>query len=120
MSPSLGPVNQNVLTTSDYCIVPLHPDYFSAMALSSLAQTNAAAGLVERTMAVHESGTSVNYQARFRGASCDEVPRLSHLRSVRFGNRAAAKSHSAQNLACGEAGRSISKHCFETWQALQS
>src|ERR1700678_2594387 len=38
MSPSLGPVNQNLLTTSDYFIVPLHPDYFSAMALSSLAQ----------------------------------------------------------------------------------
>jgi|ERR1019366_2869798 cellulose biosynthesis protein BcsQ len=37
MSPSLGPVNQNLLTTSDYFIVPLHPDYFSAMALSSLA-----------------------------------------------------------------------------------
>jgi cellulose biosynthesis protein BcsQ len=38
MSPSLGPVNQNLLTTSDFFIVPLHPDYFSAMALSSLAQ----------------------------------------------------------------------------------
>jgi cellulose biosynthesis protein BcsQ len=37
MSPSLGPVNQNLLTTSDFFIVPLHPDYFSAMALSSLA-----------------------------------------------------------------------------------
>jgi cellulose biosynthesis protein BcsQ len=39
MSPSLGPLNQNLLTTSDYFIVPLHPDYFSAMALSSLAKT---------------------------------------------------------------------------------
>ena len=38
MSPSLGPVNQNLLTTSDFFIVPLHPDFFSAMALSSLAQ----------------------------------------------------------------------------------
>jgi len=38
MSPSLGPVNQNLLTTSDFFIVPLHPDYFSAMALSSLAK----------------------------------------------------------------------------------
>lgn len=38
MSPSLGPVNQNLLTTSDYFIVPLHPDYFSAMALSSLTK----------------------------------------------------------------------------------
>lgn len=37
MSPSLGPLNQNLLATSDYFIVPLHPDYFSAMALSSLA-----------------------------------------------------------------------------------
>ncbi len=39
MSPSLGPVNQNLLTTSDYFIVPLHPDYFSSMALRSLART---------------------------------------------------------------------------------
>lgn len=38
MSPSLGPLNQNILTTSDYFIVPLHPDYFSSMALSSLAK----------------------------------------------------------------------------------
>lgn len=39
MSPSLGPMNQNLLMTSDYFIVPLHPDYFSSMALSSLAKT---------------------------------------------------------------------------------
>ena len=39
MSPSLGPLNQNLLMTSDFFIVPLHPDYFSAMALSSLAKT---------------------------------------------------------------------------------
>ena len=39
MSPSLGPVNQNLLMTSDHFIVPLHPDYFSSMALSSLSKT---------------------------------------------------------------------------------
>lgn len=39
MSPSLGPVNQNLLMTSDHFIVPLHPDYFSTMALTSLAKT---------------------------------------------------------------------------------
>jgi cellulose biosynthesis protein BcsQ len=39
MSPSLGPMNQNLISTSDYFVVPLHPDYFSAMALSSLAAT---------------------------------------------------------------------------------
>lgn len=39
MSPSLGPLNQNLLMTSDFFIVPLHPDYFSSMALSSLART---------------------------------------------------------------------------------
>ena len=38
MSPSLGPLNQNLLTTCDHFIVPLHPDYFSAMALTSLAK----------------------------------------------------------------------------------
>lgn len=39
MSPSLGPMNQNLIATCDHFLVPLHPDYFSAMALSSLAQT---------------------------------------------------------------------------------
>jgi len=39
MSPSLGPLNQNLLMTGDFFIVPLHPDYFSSMALSSLAKT---------------------------------------------------------------------------------
>jgi cellulose biosynthesis protein BcsQ len=39
MSPSLGALNQNLLSTSDYFIVPLHPDYFSSMALRSLART---------------------------------------------------------------------------------
>lgn len=38
MSPSLGPLNQNLLTTSDFFVVPLQPDYFSSMALSSLAR----------------------------------------------------------------------------------
>jgi cellulose biosynthesis protein BcsQ len=37
MSPSLGPVNQNLLSISDYFIVPMHPDYFSTMAVNSLA-----------------------------------------------------------------------------------
>ena len=37
MSPSLGAVNQNLLSISDFFIVPTHPDYFSNMALRSLA-----------------------------------------------------------------------------------
>lgn len=37
MSPSLGAVNQNLLSISDYFIVPMHPDYFSNMAIKSLA-----------------------------------------------------------------------------------
>jgi len=37
MSPSLGAINQNLLMTSDYFIVPMAPDYFSVMATSSLA-----------------------------------------------------------------------------------
>lgn len=36
MSPSLGAVNQNLLTTSDLFLVPMHPDYFSSMAVKSL------------------------------------------------------------------------------------
>ena len=37
MSPSLGPINQNLLMTSDYFIVPMFPDYFSLMSTKSLA-----------------------------------------------------------------------------------
>jgi cellulose biosynthesis protein BcsQ len=37
MSPSLGAVNQNLLSTSDYFLIPMHPDYFSMMAINSLA-----------------------------------------------------------------------------------
>lgn len=37
MSPSLGAINQNILTTSDFFIVPMHPDYFSIMAIDSLS-----------------------------------------------------------------------------------
>lgn len=37
MSPSLGPINQNLLMTSDYFLVPMAPDYFSVMATESLA-----------------------------------------------------------------------------------
>lgn len=37
MSPSLGSVNQNLLMTSDFFIVPMTPDYYSVMATDSLA-----------------------------------------------------------------------------------
>lgn len=37
MSPSLGPINQNILSTSDFFLVPMAPDYFSVMATDSLA-----------------------------------------------------------------------------------
>ena len=37
MSPSLGAVNQNLLTTSEFFLVPMHPDYFAMMAIESLA-----------------------------------------------------------------------------------
>ncbi|MBI2888111.1 MAG: AAA family ATPase [Chloroflexi bacterium] len=36
MSPSLSAINQNLLMTSDYFIVPTSPDYFSVMAIDSL------------------------------------------------------------------------------------
>ncbi|GBE48435.1 chromosome-partitioning ATPase Soj [bacterium BMS3Bbin12] len=39
MSPSLGPINQNLMMTSDYFIIPMAPDYFSVMATESLALT---------------------------------------------------------------------------------
>ncbi|MGD0827945.1 MAG: AAA family ATPase [Desulfobaccales bacterium] len=37
MSPSLGSINQNLLMTSDYFIIPMAPDYFSVMATDSLS-----------------------------------------------------------------------------------
>jgi cellulose biosynthesis protein BcsQ len=36
MNPSLGALNQNILMTSDYFLVPTSPDYFSKMAIDSL------------------------------------------------------------------------------------
>ncbi|RQR71729.1 MULTISPECIES: ParA family protein [Burkholderia] len=36
MNPGLGSINQNLLMTSDFFIVPTTPDYFSVMALESL------------------------------------------------------------------------------------
>lgn len=38
MNPSLSSFNQNLLMTSDYFIVPTAPDFFSAMAIDSLAK----------------------------------------------------------------------------------
>ena len=37
MSPSLSSINQNLLMISDYFIVPTSPDFFSVMAIDSLA-----------------------------------------------------------------------------------
>ena len=37
MNPSLSSINQNILMTSDYFIVPTSPDYFSVMAIESLS-----------------------------------------------------------------------------------
>ncbi|CCH98100.1 Regulatory protein CII (fragment) [Microcystis aeruginosa PCC 9717] len=38
MSPSLGSINQNILMTSNFFIVPTTPDFFSVMAIDSLAK----------------------------------------------------------------------------------
>lgn len=38
MSPSLGALNQNLFATSDAFVIPMAPDFFSAMALRSLAR----------------------------------------------------------------------------------
>lgn len=37
LSPSLGAINQNIVSISDQIIIPCSPDYFSVMALRSLA-----------------------------------------------------------------------------------
>lgn len=38
MSPSLGSINQNLLMTSDFFLVPTSADFFSVMAIDSLAK----------------------------------------------------------------------------------
>ncbi len=38
MSPGLGAINQNLLATSNFFIVPTAPDFFSVMAIDSLAR----------------------------------------------------------------------------------
>jgi len=38
MSPGLGPINQNLIATSEYFLVPAAPDFFSVMAIDSLAR----------------------------------------------------------------------------------
>lgn len=38
LSPGLGPINQNLVSTSDYFIVPASPDVFSVMAMDSLSR----------------------------------------------------------------------------------
>ena len=59
MSPSLGAINQNLLSTSEYFIVPMHPDYFSTMAVNSLASIfpkwRAWAEAAEQTTALKEA-----------------------------------------------------------------
>lgn len=37
MNPSLSSINQNLLMTSDYFLIPASPDYFSVMAMESLS-----------------------------------------------------------------------------------
>ncbi|TWS18982.1 ParA family protein [Tsukamurella asaccharolytica] len=38
LSPGLGAINQNLVATSDYCLVPCSPDVFSVMAIDSLSR----------------------------------------------------------------------------------
>lgn len=38
LSPGLGPINQNLVSTSDYVILPTAPDFFSVMAIDSISR----------------------------------------------------------------------------------
>lgn len=38
VSPGLGPVNQNLVSTADFAIIPSAPDFFSVMAVDSLSR----------------------------------------------------------------------------------
>jgi cellulose biosynthesis protein BcsQ len=38
LSPGLGPINQNFVSTSDYVILPTAPDFFSVMAIDSISK----------------------------------------------------------------------------------
>jgi cellulose biosynthesis protein BcsQ len=67
MSPSLGPINQNLLMTSDYFLVPMVPDYFSVMAADSLA-----AVLPKwKAWASQANGTSILQKATYAFPLCN-------------------------------------------------
>jgi len=82
MSPSVGAMNQNLLTTCDHFIVPLHPDYFSSMALNSLAGVLPRWQKWARTAASIDALTTADYpfphpHATFIGAVVQKYrPRL--------------------------------------------
>lgn len=38
LSPGLGPLNQNLVSTSDYVVLPTAPDFFSVMAIDSISR----------------------------------------------------------------------------------
>lgn len=82
MSPSLGPLNQNLLTTCDHFMVPLHPDYFSSMALSSLTSVLPRWQAWARTAASIDALNNADYpfpqpHAKFIGAIVQKYrPRL--------------------------------------------
>lgn len=82
MSPSVGAMNQNLLSTCDNFIVPLHPDYFSSMALNSLAGVLPRWQKWARTAASIDALTTADYSfpephATFIGAVVQKYrPRL--------------------------------------------
>jgi hypothetical protein len=61
LSPSLGAVNQNLLCTSDSFIVPMAPDFFSAMALRSLSRVLPKWGAWSRKAASQEFLAEADY-----------------------------------------------------------
>lgn len=67
MSPSLGAINQNLLMTSDYFIVPTAPDFFSTMAIESLAKVLPRWGNWATKAAKLDHLRSSTYPFKFKG-----------------------------------------------------
>jgi len=61
MSPSLGAINQNIWATSDAFVIPMAPDYFSAMALRSLASVLPKWHDWSRRASTHEGLSEASY-----------------------------------------------------------
>ena len=91
MNPSLSSLNQNLLMTSHYFIVPTTPDYFSVMAIKLPSQhsTQMARMVPQRRNPSHSPGRRIPVpwpQSKVPRDNSPELPPTGRLASERFPN----------------------------------